>query len=190
MTVSASKKRINLLPPQEQKEVARLEINAEILHFGIILISSLLILAAILFGMNLWLGRTVHQNDEEIAKYSSELEAYQGTSLRKEVTALNENMENFKELSEQSMEWSPFLIEFASLIPNDVTIDSLQMSRITGKVEITGKASNRSSVLALRQQVLDSKRFKNINFPLYNLETARNVSWKYRFYLRMEEADK
>ncbi|OGE78176.1 MAG: hypothetical protein A2751_03380 [Candidatus Doudnabacteria bacterium RIFCSPHIGHO2_01_FULL_46_14] len=189
MSAVAAKKRINLLPPEEQKEVARLEINAEILHFGIILTASLLVLAAVLFGVNLWLGRTVSKNDQEIAKYSTQLEAYQGTSLQKEVAALNENIENFKMLSEQSMKWSPYLMELATLIPKDVSLDSIQLNRITGKVEVTGRASNRNSVLALRQRVLDSKHFKNINFPLYNLETARNVSWKYRFYLRMEEAE-
>lgn len=177
------KKFINLLPPEEQRQIQLERANHQIIKFGIWLLASLLAMMAILLTDQLLLSQTLRTSTDQVAVQRQELQRIQGTSIQKEAETLNASLKNFQSLAKQDLKFSPYLIEFAKLLPHDVTIDTFAINRSTRKVEVTGRAGTRDSILELRQNILASEFFENINFPLDNLESARDVSWKYKFYI-------
>lgn len=178
------KKRINLLPPDEQKRNRLLETNFQIIRFGFVVSASLVVLGLCLFVSSLFFANTLDQTQFEIETHNQVLARFQKQGLEKEILVLNETMSNFDTLLKNPTKWSPYLVELAQILPEGMKIESLTMDSVTRKVEVTGKAQVRSSVLQFRRNIIQSRNFENINFPLANIESAANVAWKYRFYLK------
>lgn len=180
------KKSINLLPPAEQKEIKLLEASREVRDFGIWLVVSLAALAALLFVTRIFLSAELASVAGQQAASAAALENLQGGALRQEIELFNKDLANFKKLEEHETSLAPVLREFGRLLPPDLTLDSLNITRADGKVEVSGRGGTRTSVLRLRQLLLDSEYFENVNFPLANLERAGDTPWKYRFYIKSQ----
>ncbi len=178
------KKRINLLPPGDQNQNRFSDINFQIVRLGSIVTATVLILILGLFVAQLFFENTLSQTEVEIEINKQILAHYQKAGLENEILELNETMSNFNSLLSSQPKWSPYLIELARILPTDVSIDSLKINAATRKVEAAGTSLTRDSVLQLRENILRSRYFENINFPLVNLEKPNNVSWKFRFYLK------
>lgn len=178
------KKLINLLPPEELKQRRLNEVGEEIRIFGFGIILTLALTAAVVAaGQFVLLDR--HQAVTEIlVTRQAELADLQKTKYRQQIDLLNASLANFAALEKLPDEWSNILQEFAKLVPQDLALDTFQVDLQTGKIEAAGRASSRASVLALRQNILASNYFGNVNFPLSNLEKDRDTAWKYRFYLK------
>jgi len=178
------KKRINLLPPEEQKHNTLLDINYQIVRLGLMITATILVLGAGLFVSSLFFENTLDRTESEIASYGLVLARFQKAGLEQEITELNESMANFNSLSRAPTVWSPYLAELARILPAPVSIDTLKIDAQTRQVESSGQAATRDSVLELRRNILKSPYFENINFPLANLQTPVDVPWKFRFYVK------
>lgn len=181
------KRYINLLPPEQQQSLRLARISGQIRHFGLWLVMSLVLLTGFLFAGKYFLAREQNSTLLEIAQEKQNLESFQELKVKQEVEAFNKDLANFQVLANQAPKHSAILQEFAKLLPSDVTVDSFEIKRDGRKVEASGRAGSRASVLRLRGNLLASENFVNVNFPLTNLEKARDVSWKYRFYIGGEK---
>lgn len=178
------KRNINLLPPDDQKLLIFEGHNRRIMQFGAWLILSLVLTAATALGAKFFLSATVRATSEQVQAKQAELVQIEESSVQTQVQVLDSNLQNFQNLDRQRMIWSGYLTELAKLLPHDIAVTSLTISRTTGKVEIAGTAATRESVLQLRENILASSYFEKINFPLFNLQQATNVNWKYQFFLK------
>ena len=158
--------------------------NFQVINFGVWLVMSFLIMILFLFASGLYLSSSLNYYDQQISSKTEELARLEQTPVQKEAERLNSVLINFKTIAGQDMQWSPYLTELARVLPVDVSIDSLVIDRETKKVEVAGRAATRESVLKLRDNILASNYFENINFPLSNLQAPRDVMWKYKFYLK------
>jgi len=181
------KKYINLLPPAEQQLVKVEETSGLIKDFGIWLAIALVVLSLFLFATKIFLNERLDDSRQQLATETETLTRLQATEARKEVEMLNADLQNLKVLESQAEKWSAALIELARLLPADMTVDSLSIDRKTLRVEASGHAASRSSVLGLRAGLIESEFFSNVNFPLDNLEKSRNLPWKYRFQLNRDK---
>ena len=180
------KKSPNLLPPLEKTNLVWANHHSQISKFGIYLIVSLLVTIAACGVGFFAVKHNLSASEKLLVETQREFEQIQETGLAEEIADINLNMGNYGTLSDAHVAWSPVLIEFAKLVPSDVAVTTISIDRETLKVELTGKAALRESVLELRKNIINSTYFHNINFPLFNLESPREVRWKYRFYIRPE----
>ena len=124
---------------------------------------------------------------EQLAAQQSLMGSAETANLKKDVETFNKAMANFQKLSAGQQQYSVLLREIANLLPADLTVDRLTISADDHKIELGGRGGSRDSVLALRARLVDSAYFKNVNFPLANLQRAQDVSWSYRFYFLPEK---
>ena len=180
-------KYINLLPPAEQQKNKVEDVSRQIQDFGIWIVLSLAVLAVVFFVAELFLRGQMQSAAENMAAATGSLNSIHSSSVKKEVEIFNKNLNNFQSLGKQHENWSRIFNELALALPVDVIVDSLVIDREGHKVEAAGHAGKRTSVLKLRQNILASEYFTNINFPLSNLEKAAGPAWKYRFYIKPEK---
>lgn len=181
-----AKKHINLLPPEEQQTNKIADADAEVRNFGFWVVMSFVFLAAFFAVYEIILQTELRRDIDELSIKNSELSELKKTPLRQQLEALNLDLENFQALSASQAKWSNVLAELARRTPPAVTLDKLSLDRASSKIEIEGHAGTRDAVLALRQNILSSPYFRNINFPLDNLEKETDLKWKYRFYVNPE----
>ena len=175
------KRNINLLPPEELSQILAIR-NSHLLWWsGVWAILSFVVLTILILIGQVLAARSLEAVSAQVDQKQAQLKNLEERQVPERVLEINDLVANFKKWQSQRKVWSPWLQEYAQLIPADVSINTLTVSRSNGKAEIVGQAGTRAAVLALRENILSSENFININFPLYNLETATRVSWKYRF---------
>lgn len=179
------KKYINLLPPSQKQRITLDKVNSQLFGFGVWTTASLLILVLLLFLGQIFLSVELEAKAQEISLQLDKLAKLQETGVRREVEVYNQRLTNFLKLEESYEDWSKLTRELAGLLPGDMTIDSLNVSRADKKIILSGHARSRASVLRLRENLLTSPNFVNVNFPLSNLESSANLVWKYRFYYKL-----
>lgn len=181
------KKHINLLPPSEQKQNLLEATNQQLTSFGAWLVVSLISLVLILLTAQILLSTQLNGARATILTRNAELKNLEETFLQEDIKRLNTDLANFQTLRRQDLNWSGVFQEFARLLPRDVRLDKLSVSREKYLVVASGHAGTRDSVLALRRNLLDSEYFRNINFPLSNLEKPTDLDWSYQFYINQEK---
>lgn len=174
---------INLLPKTEQKEIMLEQVAGQLLNFWLWVIGSLLIVFILLIVTIVKLNITITETETEIAKNKEALKSAANQQLEKQVVNLNVEIDKIHKLRSEHYRWSNGLIELGSIIPSDLVIDFLSLDRATGKAEISGTAEDRGSILKFWADMHKSKYFKNIDFPLTNLERARDTSYSFTFYI-------
>ena len=181
---------INLLPQSEQHE---LKMEQQALVLGTFMLWSLTAII-MFFLITLTAEILIRQNtaavEHQITRYEDELKSATNQKLDEEVKTLNNQIKQIDNLRKQHYYWSNVLAEIANITPSDLSVNFLNLDRSTGKIEISGVAGNRASVLEFWANVKRSNMFKDINFPLSNLEKSSNGGFTYTFYVKPEEAKK
>jgi Tfp pilus assembly protein PilN len=179
-------KYINLLPKEEQKEIRLEKMNSRLTNLFIWIFISLLVLALAFVIARLYLGSAMDRYSNLIEQQKQAVAKQENKEVKDQLLEFNSDLNNLVELNKHHARWSEVMIAFARLVPEDVSIDTFMADRLSGKISIMGFAKNRDSVLALRNNILDSEYFTNINFPLSNLTRPTDVSFKYTFYVKPE----
>lgn len=177
---------INLLPKEEQKEIRLELLTASVKNFWIWIIASLIILFALAFAANVFLKQSAQGIEAEIQSKQELLKSADTRKLEGEVGELNNAIKTIEVLGQNHYYWSNALIELGNIIPTDVTVDLLTLNRASGKVDMAGIAKDRESVLKFWASIYKSKHFHKINFPLANLEKARDDPFTFTFYIKPE----
>ncbi|MDP2933283.1 MAG: PilN domain-containing protein, partial [bacterium] len=174
---------INLLSSSDQKDIRLEKVNAALLNSYFWLGLSLLALIALLCGGRFFLKFEISQMQDKIALQQQAVSTEQNQKLKKQLNDFNARLRNLVNLDEHQALWSEAVINFARLVPKDVAIDSFIADRQTGRIKIAGQAKTRESVLQLRNNLLGSEYFRDVNFPLSNLTRATNVNFRYNFFI-------
>jgi Tfp pilus assembly protein PilN len=187
MNSSDFMKTINLLPKSEQKELKLELISQKLLVFWIVVIVSLLGFFALTVGARFYLTSIIKETDKQIVENQKVLESSDYRDLQKEISTLNSNIKEIKNIESQHVYWSKALVELSNLIPPTMQLNQVTIDSASGKVTITGQAVDRESVIGLWASVIKSEYFKNIDFPLSNLEKAKNANFNYTFYVNKDK---
>ncbi len=180
-------KTINLLPKAEQKEIKLELIAHQLLNFWFWIVGSMLLLFALSLITSVQLRTSIADTELEIIKSKEALSSATNQQLERQVVNLNSEIDKVKLLRSQHYYWSNGLIELANILPSDMVIDLLFLDRASGKVDVSGIAEDRESVLKFWSDMHKSKYFKDINFPLPNLERAFDTSFSFSFYIKPEQ---
>lgn len=178
---------LNLLPKEAQKDLALEQVAGQIRRFWIWVIVTLGVLLLLAFGGSVYLNQRISINHNNIENKKLELSTESTRQLEQEVSSLNRQIALIDTLRKDHYYWSKVLIELTYLVDTDTKINSVQMDRETGKVEVYGEAADRESVLAFWSTVMKTELFKDIDFPLTNLERDVNANFKFTFYVNAEE---
>lgn len=178
---------LNLLPKEEVKELQYEQYGSQIFRFWTSTVLALIVLFVISLAGNFWLSQKISINNSEIENKKQELSTAATKQLEQEVSELNAQIRLIDSLRRNHYYWSNALIELSYLLDTDAKFTSVQMDRETGKVQVNGEAGDRDSVLAFWAAVKKSEMYKNIDFPLTNLEKDEGAEYTFTFFINPEK---
>jgi Tfp pilus assembly protein PilN len=181
---------INLLPKTQQKEITLDQAANQLLNFWLWVIGSMLLLFLLSLVTVFRLNTAITETETEISKNREALKSSQNQQLEKQVLNLNTEIQKIKTLRNEHYRWSNGLIELGNIIPAEMVVDVMSLQRETGKVDISGTSRSRGSVLQFWANMHKSSHFKDINFPLTNLERSTDAPYSFTFYINEEEIKK
>lgn len=178
-------KTINLLPRTEQKEFKLQIFAGKLMMFWVWVIGSLLVFFAVTLAARIFLSSEGSDALARIDVQKQTLKSSDNELLKQQVEGLNGQIAKIKNLQSQHYNYSEALKDLADTMPLDITLDQISIDRATAKVDIMGVAKSRDSVLKFWSDMHKSEYFKNINFPLDNLNAATDGPFSFSFYLNL-----
>lgn len=175
-------KQINLLP---KSKLRQLELRSW--FFGLL---SLYVISGISFGLVLviqggvlWYLRTheksLEAETETLRQFAS---AKESTDVRKQVTIINNRVNDYNSLVQGTIRWSKLLTLFSEVVPAGVQVQSFAVDAVKKQVAISGYAPTRELVIQLHDNIAAKPAyFAKLDYPLENVARPANISFHYTF---------
>ncbi len=161
---------LNLLPPEEKKQVSTQKYYLFIKNELIFLLIISLLLIIISFSSRIILTKHLIQANEEI----SLVNPIQMKS-RQEIMSYNNKLQELKKIQKEFIPWSNIIWKIFNEIPTGITIDSLVLKQESGNMIIEGLAVTRQDLLNLEKNIKNDPFFISYHLPLKDKLQKKNI---------------
>ncbi len=176
---------INLLPKDKQEELKHEAIYHGLVKLVWISLFTYLLVFGSQLGTKAYLEYKATTLESDIERLKQQVNKQDNAAIKKEITGINNIVNDFKSLYEGAPHWSNVLKEFSKLPPTSVTISSLQVDLKTKAVSINGYAPTREAVIELYNNILrDEKHFTGVDYPLENVAKPTENNFHFTFYVQ------
>jgi Tfp pilus assembly protein PilN len=176
-------RQINLLPKDEQRDLKLMFFSDQLIMFWIWVLVSLLLFISLTYIAKAYLSGQVADIEGDIALNQQVLKQSDNELLKQQVEGLNDQINGIKNLQSQHQYWSKALAELARMLSADVSLDVVVIDRASGKISIQGVAGSRESALKFWSDVHKTTYFRNIDFPLPNLQKPTDDPFSFSFFI-------
>lgn len=154
---------INLLPPQEKKQISAGRVNVILRRYCIVSLMFAGLLFLTIGGFYLFLenSRSVAQNN--IDEGNSKLAQYQST--QKEINEFTKNLTAAKAIIGGEAHYSSIIPKIAGRIPSGMVLDSLTLdtSALDKPLSLTALGKTRDDAIRLKTSLEESEIFKDVH---------------------------
>lgn len=169
--------KINIRPKIIEKTKKK-KVNAWVIFICLLLLIVAFAISGFLYITNADLAqktKTVENNIESQKAANNSL-----LELDKKAKELDKTINDIKTLSEQSISFSAMLKEVAARTPRDLQIKDLTCDTAPGKekVEISGQAASRRSIMQFRRELEKSDLFSSVDFESSSQANSSNFDFK------------
>ncbi len=173
--------KISLLPPQQIQKIKSLIIYQyaffSVLIIFLMLLVVLIVLASFLLFLNLKYASLEKNIDLEQVKV---VQTESIKTLQIKVKDLNESMAKIKKIQDKRTNLYGVLETITGELLSNVKIYTLEINE-KGLISVTGNASFREDLVAIRKILNTNPRYKEVDFPLSNLANPQNINFRFSF---------
>lgn len=171
---------LNLLPPQQKKELHLGLLNQAIISTIIAVVLMILVLALLLLVAQDFLIMNLERANQELDFLQVKEEIKQLEGLEKEIKDLNRNLVFLdKHYKERSL-FSLLLESLITDVPLGIRFNEIYINE-TGKVNVSGYALAREILLVFKNNLENASYVSNFDFPLSNLTKAKDIDFFLNF---------
>lgn len=161
---------LNLLPKSKKIELGLAQLYVTIKNVII-----LILIITITVAISLLITKAALQNYFTKVVDQSTLTTQYASSFSQGVKKFNQKLLTVEKIQNDYIAWTKFLIKFAVLVPDDITVQSVEISAL--KISISGTAKTRASLLLLKENFEQSELFTKVEVPLDNLLKKENINF-------------
>lgn len=158
--------RLNLLSEKEKEQIKKDMLAAEVAN-SVLAIFVVVVLIAIVFFFG---QKYLNYRIENMAKYAP-------TTDENAVDEINKKMGQIIELQKDYLKWSVLLKDVIALVPENIKINSLELSKENKKIMLYGLAESRTDYLKLEDNLRNSALVADIKSPVSNLLRRNNIDF-------------
>lgn len=169
---------LNLIP-ENIKTQLRSQNNFKLVKKIIILITLSIAGFSLIIIPSYWLLRNTLLNAQEKVLIStinfSGLE-----NLRNDIVYFNQTLSAAEKIQAEHINPVVLIKELQTYIPEGITLNLLNLDLETKTITLQGIASDRASLIALENNLKNSKTFINFNYPLGSLTEPENINFSFQ----------
>lgn len=156
---------INLLPPEEKKELLSEEVKRLTLILGVVAFSSLICLIIILGFLKIYLliQIDIQKNILEVAKKQAEDSKTQVT--QKNIEDFNQKFSRINDFYEQKTNLEEVLEKLIQTIPEKIYLTDLSFSKTPPQIILAGFSPSRELLVQFKKNLEEKEEFTEIYFP-------------------------
>lgn len=173
---------MNLLPLGQKKRIGLQMFYRNIVSSGFILILLILILILFLGGFLVFLNFKYYIIEQKITSEQSRIiqtETVKGMERR--VKELNKDLVKIKDTFGKSSNLYQILDTISRDLLIEVRIDSIEINGNSNKIIVSGYSPTRDKLLAIKNKLEISPKYKDIDFPISNLANPKDIDFYFNF---------
>jgi len=168
---------VNLLPPQQIKELIKEQRDRLFLIFGFLTIIFLIALSLALFAVKVYISGKI-QNESVVAPL-------QVQDQEKEIMAINKELQNLEDFYDGSRNFTELFEKISKIIPEDIRLSSFSLNPTKEKgsfsASLQGLSPSREILFQLKKRLESEADLKDINFPPSNWVKPENIEFNTNF---------
>lgn len=155
---------INLLPPEEKKQLQAARSNTLLIRYNILLATVVAFMGIAVAVTYVYLNSTqqnaqttINQNDAKVSQYDP---------IKAEATEFRQHLVTAKQILDNEVTYSKVILEISQLIPSGVILQNLALDSQTFGTETTlvAEAKTYQDAIALKESFSKSPLFANVHF--------------------------
>ena len=175
---------INLIPPKLKKEKQYRKMIGVGFSFLSAILAVFLIVTATFVAANFYYKNDLARIKSKVSDQEQQLKKY--SDLEKEVASINTKLGVINQIDLERPIWSNIIAEMAKSTPVAVQIRTLNASKDTKKISLTGTAATRRDIAKFKDKLESSKNFQNIIFASSSLDEKTN-NYSFSITCELEE---
>lgn len=155
---------INLLPPDNKRQLRAARTNTLLLRYNFLLLGALVFILIALGVVYFYLNtsravaeQTIKDNDAKVANYAS---------VKQQADNFRTSLSTAKQILDQNVAYTKVILKIAHLLPPGVVMDKLSLDSKTfgTPTTISANAKDYDAALALKDSLQSSSLFSNVYF--------------------------
>lgn len=165
---------LNIIPKALKKEIKVKQINHNLKNiYGLILISFVLILVC------LSLGKLALQNKFVSTVENTTLLTKSTENYTNQVKSINTKINLIEDIQTEHVRYSFLLNYLSSMYSEDIRFDRISIDKSQDRMEVTGYAEKRDTLLALKEELEGNSIFTEVNFPISNFLQKEKINFQF-----------
>jgi len=174
---------LNLLPPQQKRELKLNLLNQAVIRVAISIIFMILVLVLLLLIARAIININLTKTEKELSFWQSRAEIKELEILEKNIKELNKNLIFLNGLYQNQNKFSSFLENLTRDVPVDIYFDSVSLGE-SGAININGYAPTRNTLINFKNVLEKALYVSDFNFPISNLTQATDINFGLNFKLK------
>jgi hypothetical protein len=174
--------RMNLLPIEQRKRVRTILYYQNVIFGGLFLIILIMLLILFLGAFLISLNLTYQTLEKEIVFEQSKVvgeETVEGIEIK--VKELNQDLIDLRNIQLNQAGVYKIIENLYKNLFSGVQIHNLDIDGATKKVTVTGYSATRESLLVIKEALETSPEYRDVDFPLSNLVSAKEINFRFSF---------
>lgn len=175
---------INLLPPQEKKELSRSRSKKLVIVLSNVALIGLLSLALILFSLKFYILSEVDISKLNLENTQKRYQTPTLLTLKQVVSQSNATLVKVDDFYQNETHFGDVLkIVFGIERPEGISLTDINITRESGKIKViaSGKADTRDHLLVFRDSAQKNQNTENVNFPPEDLVEPADINFTMAF---------
>ncbi len=176
---------INLLPPQEKKELAQKHCLKLIMVLGNIAVISLISFILVLFALNFYILIYYNYSKVNLLETEKKYKTDEFLFFENYIKENNSQITKLDDFYKKEVQLNSLVKEIISIQrPQALTFLSLSIQKSDKgffKASLAGQAKTRESLLIFKENIEKNQRIKNINFPPNNWTKSKDLEFLITF---------
>lgn len=174
---------INLLPPEDKKEILAKKKLKLVLIFELGLLFFLVSIVLIAFSISIYLGGEISLERINIFQKEKDIDLVKIADFQKEIRALNQKTEDVDAFYRQQIYLAGILEKISGKLPAGSYLNSFSFSKTSRTVNLSGFIPTRDDLLLFKRSIESDGSFTNVNFPPSNW--VSNIEFSLSFKLNL-----
>lgn len=159
---------INLLPPEEKRELLGEETKRLTTILGLVLLFSLFCLIIILAFLKMYLLIQVDSQKSSIELVKNQTESSEVQVIQEQIENANQKLARINDFYEQKFESVKILEKLIKTIPEEIYLTNLSYSKTSSQVVLAGFAPSRDLLIQFKTNLEVEEEFQEIYFSPSN----------------------
>ncbi len=171
--------KVNLLPPAEKNKL-KLEKLQKKIYFCFLWLAGVLLIFVGLLLSTYFIIQVMLQGQENLIDQRKASQKNKEIALMQErINQANQRLKLVNKKQQTFVVWTPILLEFSDLVPNQVHLTNLSYQEANERLRLSGYAQTREDLLIFEEKLKTSNFFTDLESPLTNIIKQRDINFNF-----------